>query len=339
MRNHEVTTKQRLLDENGQIAEPGWSRQLLQEYRREDIKAPRSRIKEWDYYLVTAKDFGIAMTISDLGYIGMQSATFFHFAQKWEHTEMLLNPMPMGSMNLPSHSGAGVTEYKDDRLHSKVVVENNTRHLTCDFKHFHGDKDLKMDILLTQPEMDTMVIATPWDKPHRFYYNQKINCLPASGWVEYGGERYEFHPETDFATMDWGRGVWTYDNTWIWGTGNGLIEGKPFGFNIGYGFANTSAASENLLIYDGVGHKLDDITCHFDTSDYLKPWKITSSDGRFEMDFAPILDRVAETNLGIIGTFQHQIFGYLNGTVTLDDGTVLEVKDFLCGIEHIRNKY
>ena len=76
MRNHEVTKRQRLLDEHGHIAEPGWARQLVWQYRREDIKAPKFRIKEWDYYLVTAKDFGIAMTIGDLGYIGMESASF-----------------------------------------------------------------------------------------------------------------------------------------------------------------------------------------------------------------------------------------------------------------------
>lgn len=339
MRNHEITKKQRLLDSNGQISEPGWSRQLLQEYRREDIKAPKFRIKEWDYYLITDKDFGVAMTVSDLGYVGMQSVTFFDFKNALEHTESITNWFPMGKMNLPSHSGAGVTEYKDKRVHMRFEVVDNTRHLTCDFKQFDGDKELHLDVVLQQPQMDTMVIATPWDKKHHFYYNQKVNCLPASGYVVYGDKRYEFHEETDFATLDWGRGVWTYDNVWYWGTGNGLVGGKPFGFNIGYGFANTSAASENLVIYDGVAHKLDDITCHLDKSNYLAPWKISSSDGRFEMTFRPILDRRADINYGIIASDQHQVFGYLNGTVILDDGTILRLEEFLCGIEVIHNKY
>ena len=51
MRNHEVTERQKLL-KDGQIAEPGWSRKMVQEYDRKDIKAPKSRIKEWDYYLI-----------------------------------------------------------------------------------------------------------------------------------------------------------------------------------------------------------------------------------------------------------------------------------------------
>ncbi|MCB7430231.1 DUF2804 domain-containing protein, partial [Erysipelatoclostridium ramosum] len=86
---------------------------------------------------------------------------------------------------------------------------------------------------------------------------------------------------------DWGRGVWTYDNTWYWGNGNGLVEGKPFGFNVGYGFGDTTAASENLLLYDGVAHKLEDVTFHIPPDSYLKPWRITSSDARFEMSFQP----------------------------------------------------
>ena len=45
-----------------------------------------------------------------------------------------------------------------------------------------------------------------------------------------------------------------------------------------------------------MGHKLDDVT--FLISDnYTDPWKFTSSDGRFEMDFVPIIDRAALLNI------------------------------------------
>ena len=44
MRNYEITKRQPLLDAAGTLTEPGWSRSLLQEYARKDIKAPRWRI-------------------------------------------------------------------------------------------------------------------------------------------------------------------------------------------------------------------------------------------------------------------------------------------------------
>ena len=184
----------------------------------------------------------------------------------------------------------------------------------------------------------------------------------AAGWAVYDGKRYEFDPATDFGTLDWGRGIWTYDNTWYWGSGNGYVNGKPFGFNIGYGFGNTTAASENALFYDGKIHKLDDVTFHIPEGDYLKPWKFTSSDGRFEMDFQPIIDRSSYSNLpfgesldlpgigkvptaAILGggdhveSDQHQVFGRMTGTAILDDGTKLEIKDLLCFAEDVHNMY
>ena len=69
MRNHEVTKRQDLLTPDGSLREPGWSRKLIQTYKRSQIKAPKFRIKEWDYYLVLNEDFAGAFTLSDDGYI------------------------------------------------------------------------------------------------------------------------------------------------------------------------------------------------------------------------------------------------------------------------------
>ena len=84
MRNHEVTETGLLLDNKGELREPGWSRSLVQEYRRSMIKAPKFRIKEWDYYLVVNDGFAAAFTVSDDGYIGLQSVSLLVFGkQPW----------------------------------------------------------------------------------------------------------------------------------------------------------------------------------------------------------------------------------------------------------------
>ena len=337
--NHEVTKAQLLLGADGNIAEPGWARSQIQTYRRGDIKAPKFRIKEWDYYLVLNKDFAAAFTISDLGYMGMISVSFLDFTQPWEHTESILTPFPMGKFHMPENSSEGDVHYKDKRISLSYVLKDGYRYIKCKFQKFNGDKDFSCNIRMAQPEMDSLVIATPWDKNHAFYYNQKINCMRAQGWVEYDGKRYEYDPKTDFGTLDWGRGVWTYDNTWYWGSGNCVVDGKPFGFNIGYGFGNTTAASENILFYDGKAHKLDDVTFNIPEDDFCKPWTFTSSDGRFEMDFEPIIDRAALTDVKVIISDQHQVFGKMSGTAILDDGTKIVLKDMVCFAEKVRNKY
>lgn len=340
MRNHEVTAKHPLLKEDGSLWEPGWSRQPVQIYERSSIKAPAFRIKEWDYYLVLNEAFAGAFTISDDGYIGLQSVSLLNFREGWEHTETILNPFPMGRLHLPATSEEGDTLYHDKRLRMKFCKEDGKRRIICRFEDFYQRKEFACNIILHQPPMDTMVIATPWkEKKTAFYYNQKINCMSASGKMWFDGKTYAFDSTTDFGTLDWGRGVWTYDNRWYWGSGNCMVDGKPFGFNIGYGFGDTSAASENVLFYDGKANKLDDVEFHIPKDDYMKPWQFSSSDGRFEMDFRPVLDRAARTSALLIETDQHQVFGRMSGRAILDDGKVIEVKDLMCFAEDVHNRY
>ncbi|MBP5305255.1 MAG: DUF2804 family protein, partial [Lachnospiraceae bacterium] len=134
MRNHEITEKRELLNEKGELAEPGWSRRLYQRYDRSKIKAPKFRIKEWDYYLVMGKDFAGAFTISDDGYIGLQSVSLLNLgSEPWEHTETVLNAFPMGKLKLPSDSSVGNVIYEDKRLQMRFTLEEGKRHITCHF--------------------------------------------------------------------------------------------------------------------------------------------------------------------------------------------------------------
>ncbi len=185
-----------------------------------------------------------------------------------------------------------------------------------------------------------MVIATPFTgAPKAFYYNQKINCLRAAGEVSFNGLKYRFDPKDSFGVLDWGRGVWTYHNTWYWGSASYHINGVPFGWNIGYGFGNTSAASENILFYDGKAHKLDDVFFNIPESGYTDKWTFSSSDGRFETTFEPVLDRAARMDFKIVASDQHQVFGRMSGKAVLDDGTEISLKDVMCFAEKVHNKY
>lgn len=341
MRNHEVTTRHNLLDSNGHLIEPGWSRSLIQTYDRSMIKKRPTRIKEWDYYYImsNSNEFCLCLTISDLGYLGMHSVSFVDLINAKECTKSELVPFPMGKTGLPSTSVKGDVAFKNKNLSISFRHSGDKRRIKMNYPSFDGNKGISCDITLSDEPRDSMVIATPWNEDkNAFYYNQKINCMRASGTVKYGAELFELNPEIDFAGLDWGRGVWTKDNYWYWGSGSGQIDGVPFGFNLGYGFGNTSAASKNVIFYDGKANKFDDIV--FNISDnYTDAWTIKSSDGRFDMDFEPIIDRNALIDVKVIMTDQHQVFGRMSGTAILDDGTKIKVKDFLCFAEKVHNRY
>lgn len=338
---NEIQDRSRLLNENGELVQRGWARSMLLDYHRKDISAASYRIKEWDYYAVLNESEGISFTISDLGYIGFVAATVFDFRSGEEVSNSVTTALPLGRFRMPESSGVGDVVFKGRHVEIQFLIKGNTRVLNVDWKEFQSGKDLQGRIELKQPQGDdSMLIATPFaENPKAFYYNHKINCMPAQGKLTLGERTLLFDGKNTYGVLDWGRGVWTYSNTWYWGSASGLVDDMRFGLNIGYGFGDTSAASENIIYLDGKGYKLDEVSFHIPEDSFLKPWHFTSNDGRFEMDFVPILDRFSDTNLYLIRSWQHQVFGRFSGKVMLDDGKVLEIKDLLGFAEKVRNRW
>ena len=282
----------------------------------------------------------LAFTISDNGYMGLQSVTWLDLDRKIEHTESLLVPFPMGKLKMANTTMSGEAFFENKRLKLRFKKIGRHRLIDCHFKNFLPGQDFSCQLDLAETQRDNLAIATPFEKGGKpFYYNQKINGLRVSGTGHLGARQFTFAPENTFGALDWGRGVWTYDNVWKWGSGNGVVDGKLVGFNLGYGFGYTTAATENIIYYEGVGHKLDDVTFNFDETNYLAPWPVTSSDGRFEAMFTPLFDRAALTDFKVLKSDQHQVFGKLNGTMILDDGTPIALKDFSCFFERVHNKF
>lgn len=270
-------------------------------------------------------------------------------------------------MNFPSTPDIGDIIAKSGKIDFSFLNDGKSKHLKGTYPDFYGkNQPLIFDILLTDIPRDSMVIATPFHKPKHFYYNQKTNGMKASGFFTIGDKEHKLdEAETPtLGTLDWGRGVWTYSNTWYWGSFQGILpNGIKLCWNIGYGFGDTSAASENMLFVDGIGHKLDQVTFHIpkkkiekkirnkgenkdeiilvetNEDDYLSPWKFSSNDGRFEMDFEPILDRVDPVDLYIICLIPHQVFGKFSGKVILDDGKEIIVENMMGFAEKVHNKW
>ncbi len=250
---------------DGALSACGWATQLELAYDRTRIKAPGWRIKEWDYYLVNDGAYAVALTLGDLGYLGLVSASVIDFAQAAYKTTSVITPFPLGRFRLPSTSREGISSFENGRVSFRFEAGNGERRLHARFAQFDGDDDLVFDAVLSDEPEDTMVIATPWaEDPLAFYYNQKIVAMRARGSFKKGLLVHGFAPDDSFGLLDWGRGVWTRDNTWFWGVAQGWQDGQGgarpgshcFGLNLGYGFGDTSAASENMAFVDGTCHKL-----------------------------------------------------------------------------------
>jgi hypothetical protein len=341
---HKIREQGPLLTDKGQVKEPGYATELILDYNRSMVKASKLKLKEWDYYIVMNDDYGVAFTIADNAYLGFISVTYFDFVKPKYHTYSRMKFFPMGKFKMPSSSKEGDVHYEDKKMSLSYTHEDGTRRIKCNIKDFYEKTPFSCDITLSNEPKDSMVIATPFKKNKKaFYYNQKINCMKATGKMTFNHTDILLESPT-FGTLDWGRGVWTYDNTWYWGSLSTMVNGKPFGFNIGYGFGDPSKATENMLFYDGKAHKLEDVTFHIPKDDngkdnFMAPWEFTSNDGRLQLDFTPLIDRADKVNLLFLVSDQHQTFGYFNGTVVLDDGTKITLENKLGFAEKVHNRW
>lgn len=333
--------KGQLLDEKGMLIEAGYSFNLDKVYNRKAIKAPKWRIKEWDYYYIGNNHKGVAFTIDDNSYMGLGSVSILDFDKPNYITKSSMKFFTKGKINLPPSSESGEVIWKDKNYFLKFVTKDKKRTIDVEIKNYANKKPFVAHFDLEENVDGSMVIVTPFEKPKYFYYNQKINNMIASGFYEFDGERVKFFKDDTRAVLDWGRGVWTYKNTWFWSSLNAKIGEHEIGFNLGYGFGNTTAASENMLFYDGKAYKLEDVKFNIPTDEkgkyrLMKPWTITSDDGSINLEFIPIIDRKDCTNILVIKSLQHQVFGKFKGTIKAGDITA-EISDAVSFAEVVTN--
>ena len=339
----EIINSTNLLDKDGNICVRGYAKKNIIHYNKENLKTNKLLLKEWDYYYIGNDSYGLALTIADNGYMGLLSISFLDFKNKKEITKSDMILLPLGKTRHPTSSSFGDLSMQTKNGYAMFKNDGKTRKIFGNFNNFDGNQKMEFNIELSEEPVESITMVTPFKKEKRFYYNQKINCLKAEGHFAIGNDKYLFDKKDSLAVLDWGRGVWTYKNTWYWGSLSCYINDKTFGFNIGYGFGDTSSASENVIFYDGKSHKINNVDFEIPNKDgkdkFLEQWKITSNDKRLELKFKPLLLRHAFTNAFVICSLQNQVFGYFSGKAILDDGTEIEFKNKLGFAEKVFNKW
>ena len=339
----EITNPSPLLTPDGSLAQVGWARGPMWDCNLENARfyptllrpLQRFRVKKWDYYGVTTPEIFFSATIADLGYAGTVFVYLVDFARKTYHEESKTIPLAAG-VKLPRNSAEGESSYLGKKQKLRFWVEEGARRVQVAWMGF-GRETLEADITLAHPsDHESMVIVIPIGD-RRFYYNRKINAMPASGYVKVGYQRFDFDPQTALGNLDWGRGVWEYESFWVWASASGrLADGRVVGLNFGFGFGDDRAATENALLLGGRIHKLGRVDIRYNPRDFMSPWWMISEDGRVNLHFHPFLERVARTPLVIIDSEVHQMFGRYQGQVAADDGEIIAIDGLIGWAEEHR---
>jgi len=331
----ELSQSSPLLQADGSLAQIGWARQPLLDCNLEAARfyalrpLQRFRIKRWDYYAVFTPRRFFSATIADLGYAGNIFVYTLDFETGELHEDGLVIPFGKG-ISLPRNSSEGDSHFENEKACLDFSLHSDHRHLSVSWPGFHEGRGISAEIDLgTPPGYESMNIVIPIGQK-RFYWNRKINCLPASGTIRYDKQAETLEPITCLGSLDWGRGVWEYQSYWNWASTSGFLpDGRTIGLNLGMGFGDLSRAGENAIILDNRIHKLEQVKFDYVSGNYMQPWKFSDSEGRLDLVFTPFKDRTAVTNLSIITSEVHQMFGRYNGIVIADDGEKITLKDLI----------
>ncbi len=342
----EITKSGPLLDKQGNLVDYGWARRPLLDANLENVNIyalkflQPLRIKRWQYFGITTPTHFFSFTLSHVGYLGPVFAYMLDFKTGIYHEQTLSIPFGNG-INLARNSTSGDCRYEKGGLYFRFFTpDDKQRKLEVSWPGF-GKSGLKADVRLLLKEGHESVVNVFAYKNRRFFYTRKVNCMPAEGIIEYGWDgsgaaadrklkSYSISPDKCLGTLDWGVGAWPYRSFWIWASFSQFLpDGRTIGLNIGDGIGNSPELNDNAIIVDGRVHKLGKVDFNYDNKDFKKPWIMTSVDGRLTLEFAPFFERVAKTDVGVLASEVHQMFGRYSGTLVTDTGERIGISNLI----------
>ncbi|MCB1030446.1 MAG: DUF2804 domain-containing protein [Acidimicrobiales bacterium] len=319
---HEITEAVPLCEPDGlELADSalGWSRQPL---HRINLKGRWARTKRWDYWSILAGDLAIAVTYSNIGYLGVVDVWWVDLATGQTGGRSTGSPGSIG-IRLPEQFGSRPLRWSSKGLRLEMATSATETTIRAEWTQWGGKWSRLEATIKSPPGHESLNVVIPWSK-RAYQFTSKHQALPAHGFLEVDGYRREFGGDHGDAwgVLDVGRGRWPYENTWNWAGGAGRsLEGATIGLQFGGKWTVGSGFTENGLIVDGrlskIGNELD---WDYNWDDPMKPWRVTSPDGSVDVVLEPRYDKYAKAWLGFGGIAVHQVFGQWSGTVTDDAG-------------------
>ena len=339
----EYTEETELLSEDGTLLAAGWARRNVFRYDRDRVRHVMRR-KEWDFYQITNGSLMLQISFANISLGGYASAVLVDL----KNGNTLVSDMApfVGGKDRYVLPPKGDIPNKVRFQVGKAVFEVDTGMEHRQLLYRNGD--IQCEISMSIPSgLENITTVLPFKGyPDRYFMTTKQNCMPCRGFLSNGDERWEFTEEDSFCTLDWGRVCTPYALVWYWGNGSGwLTDGSGrkhlFGFEITWGIGDESKATETCIFYDGKAHKFGavDVETFPKPDRYMQPWHFISEDGRFNLTMKPFYDHHSDLNILVMRMHSHQVHGLWSGTVTLDDGTVLEINDFYAFCEYVENRW
>jgi hypothetical protein len=311
------------MDESGKPAHFGWARSPVFQYDRDLLRPPYGRVTELERHIIFSPTHLLAFELLDGGALGHISISVFSLRDKKRSVQSFAAPFPRGIYRLSPNSDAGsIRIQRKNFVLSFSAMAGGTRIVKVDIPRFAHHRSLRGEVaLLPPPEAESILTNSPWPREKSAFW-----CARGSPWyavegtMQLGDTTLAFVKDQAWGILDWGRGVRPRSDTRLWASACGASGGRRAGFNLGCSSADSGAGTENAFFLDGALHKLDQVTFHIPSANWLEPWRFTGSDKRLEMTFAPCQERGDRRDLFFHSLQRRQVCGFFSGSVVLDNG-------------------
>ena len=296
------------------------------------------RKKKWNYWCIYGEDILFSATISHLDYAAVCFVYFFEYETQRFFEKTVI--VPIGNKIKMPQKVLETVHFSSNELTIQITYFNGDTHLTVTSDDFDGEK-LHAELTIHHPKDDeTLNVVIPWNRT-TFQFTAKHHTLPTTGIVKIGDKRFTFNEEESFAVLDYGRGVWPREAIWNWGMASQRINGHRLGLNFGGKWTDGTGMTENAVFINGEMTKIsEDVIFTYDRENFMKPWKIQSKfTENVQLTFSPFFERVTKTDVKLITSEVHQMFGYYEGSIKIEEGKVLRIRNMLGCIEEHTAKW
>ena len=319
---HEIVRPVPLLDEKGDIVEPGWARKLYPVYDRAQVRHGGGRFREWDRYLIFSPEAILTVSLEDRPGGGLDTVVLLDLqtgAQAGRQFTRKLLPAGLGGNAARGNASASGKGY-GILFHS----DGRNRTVTVKIGDFLDGLPLDVHMVLTDLPAESLVLSVPLAGQGRFRLSQRLLGMRAEGRILLGDRQYAFSRDSAAGILDWTRGVWPKKSHWYWGAASGFVDGLPFGLNIGSSALAEGAPTENAVLCEGRIHKLSKVAARIPRDGKVwaldQPWTFHEETGRLEVAFHPEGEWTERLGGLLSRGERRQVFGSFSGSAVLDDG-------------------
>jgi hypothetical protein len=288
-----------------------------------DLRAMRGglgsglRFKTWHHFLIDSPGLSLTVAMVDLGFLNTawvrcipHDGPSFEIERRSPLTRCRIEPVLRGSSS--EYRGRGFSL----QLHHNTPQQHHLK-LTS--------KRVAIDLRLDGRDVQPLAVCLPLGEDQSMY-SQKMP-LSCNGEVILDGQTHVFDDAQ--AMIDVHQAYYPHRTAWRWATAAWRsANGALCGFNLTRNQAqNPERFHECALWHEGRIERLS-LPDFKVPEDPLKPWMITSSDGRVELLFQPQGLRRDDTRIGPIKSWYLQPWGRFSGTLLRADGQPTKVDAF-----------